>query len=217
MVRRLFALLVLITAAPAAAAVSGLAPWMELTLPGRAANQFAAPAPGTVTVRSADSVSFLYRPVSGDEGTARRLRWSWRVDAQPPPADLAAAGRDDRPLAVHVWFQRDGRTLSGLLSGLAGFPQGRLITYAWGGIQAPGTVLVSPGLGGDGRVIVLRGGDAPLGRWIDEAVDLDGDYARLFGVPMPPPTHVAISADTDDMGGVSRGAVRGLAFGGARP
>ena len=49
--------------------------------------------------------------------------------------------------------------------------------------------------------MVLRAAEAPLGRWLTETVDPAADYRQAFGREAPAPTHIALSADTEDSGG----------------
>src|SRR5262249_22682438 len=81
------------------------------------------------------------------------------------------------------------------------------ITYMWGGTARAGTRLANPYAPSDGTIVVLRDGGTPLGPWLSERADLFADYAAAFGTPPPVPTHVAISADTDDLGHRSLGYV----------
>lgn len=177
--------------------------WKEITVPGRRKNVFMLEADATVAIQSKRSVSFLYAPVS--PATAARLAWRWRVDRDIAVTDLAAKGKDDRPLAVHVWFPApDARKSGGLgrliMAGMMGVPEwGRAITYVWGGDAAPGTVIPNPYMDGrEGALIVLRQAGAPTGEWLSESVDLVADYRRVFGADPPPPSFVALSSDTDD-------------------
>ena len=61
-----------------------------------------------------------------------------------------------------------------------------------------------------GKFIVLRAGDTPHGQWLEEQVDLSGDYSRIFGGRRPPLIAIAISSDSDDTGGHNRVHFRGL-------
>lgn len=220
-IRRPLALLVLAVLWRATSATAETPPpskWMELSLPATARNSFTQPLPGTIEIASENSASFLYRTVDSGERNGRTLVWRWRVNRAPAPTDLTMNGMDDRPLAVHVWFGDQagadwspGRFLKSAAARLLGFPPGRLITYVWSGTQRRGDTFANP-YASDGAVVVLRGGDTGFGEWHDERVDLAADYRRLFGQDMQPPTHIAVSADTDDKGGTSLGAVAGLMF-----
>lgn len=199
------------------------AAWTVLGMPGRAATQFTC-ARGTVAVEANASVAFLYRATRPAEGAAARLTWRWRVDEAPPATVQSRAGGDDRPLAVHLIFPRAageglfgqlGDTMRRLVPGAP--PSGRLLTYVWGGAEAPGTIMPNPYRAEDGYLVVLRNGAAPWQSWLEEAVDFRADYSRAFGGPAPDPIYVAVSADTDDRGGRSRARVTMLRFAAAEP
>jgi hypothetical protein len=219
------------TPPPALAGVGeGLAArgWRELTFRDKEPNLFAAvegEGDDGVRVESRGTVSVLYRDLAGgvDLAATPVLAWRWRVDEAPPATDLARKGGDDRALAVYVSFAFDParagafeRTRRAVLQRLAGRAlPGRVLTYLWGGDGRAGGGagwLDNPYLRGAGRMRVLRGPDAPLGRWFEERVDLAADHAAAFGRPPTAPEQVSISADTDDTASRAVGVVAGLAF-----
>ncbi|MBM3512682.1 MAG: DUF3047 domain-containing protein [Alphaproteobacteria bacterium] len=179
--------------------------WREITVPGRRQNDYLA-VDGALAVTSDRSVSFLYAPVVVEDfAPGVRLAWRWRVDRDILPTDLAAKGKDDRALALHVWFPAaDARKSRGLMrrlvAGMMGVPDwGRAITYVWGGTLPVGTMLDNPYMDGrEGALIVVRDSTAPLKTWLDDAIDVFADYRRAFGGDPPPPSFVAVSSDTDD-------------------
>jgi hypothetical protein len=187
--------------------------WSCLDVPGRSAARFVRRPQGTVVMTAESAVGFLLRSIRPDEvpGDGYRLAWRWRVLAAPAPSDAATIGADDRPAGVHVLFAGAGRgggigamLRRGLRAGLLGGAfSGRVLTYVWGGRAPPGTVTANPHIAPDGVLIVLRGPEAPFGPWHDERVDPAADYRAAFGEAPPPPTHLALSADTDDLGGVA--------------
>ena len=193
--------------------------WSVLRLPGKPVTDFTAGSDGAITVTAADSVGFLFRDAAKISGTGRYLTWRWRVDAMPPPTDLSMKGMDDRPLAVHVWFAApDGsntdwnlRERFGAWLQDAPLP-GKMLTYVWGGAGKRGDRLRNPYRETGGAIVILRAGDSPTGRWFSETVDIGADFEAAFGVAPPSPAYVAISADTDDKGGTSKGAVAEMAF-----
>jgi hypothetical protein len=171
--------------------------WRLQPVRGRAVAQFALEEAGVVRITAQDSVGFLLRPFPGQPG---RLGWRWRVESAAAPSDASARGADDRSAALHVLFAATG-VLSFMRRGLT--PEGmagRGLTYCWGG-GPPGLRLPNPYAPRDGALIILRGAEAPLATWLEEGVDVAADYAAAFRETPPAVTHLALSADTDDLGG----------------
>lgn len=213
----------MVAAAPAPADVgedlTGLG-WRELVFRDKRPNRFAAEG-GGVRVEGGGAVSVLYRDLAGiDLAATPVLTWRWRVDAAPPPTDLARKGGDDRALAVYVGFAFDAARAGGLERGRRAVLQrlarrelpGRVLTYLWGGDGRAEGWFDNPYLGGAGRMRVLRGPDAPLGEWFGERVDLAADHEAAFGQPPTAPRQLSISADSDDTASRAAGTVAGLGF-----
>lgn len=192
-------------AAPGVARAQALDPrlaeagWRLQPVRGRAVAQFTLDEAGFVRITAQDSVGFLLRPFPGPPG---RLAWRWRLDSAAPPSDAAARGADDRSAALHVLFAASG-VFAFMRRGLT--PDGmagRGLTYSWGG-GARGRRLPNPYAPRDGAIIILRGAEAPLATWLEEVVDVAADYEAAFGEAAPAVTHLALSADTDDRGGLA--------------
>lgn len=169
---------------------------------------------GVVQVDTYDSVGFLFRKLSEEERSAHSMSWRWQVALDLPPADLSQRDADDRPLAVHLWFDMPGTrshwwTEAGrAILRWAGLPvPGRTLTYVWGGNHVEGTSFPSPYRPDDGRVIVLRAAGSPLNSWREERIDPSAEYVKYFGYPPVSPRFVAISGDSDNRGGSSSSLV----------
>ena len=61
-------------------------------------------------------------------------------------------------------------------------------------------------------IVIKRSTNAPLFQWMTETIDIAADYRKLFRANGPAPSHIAISADTDDTGVKSRAAIANLRF-----
>jgi hypothetical protein len=194
--------------------------WRELPNPNKAENTYALGAGGAIEVRSADSVSTLYRPVDVDLHERPGLSWRWRVDEPAPATDLSVEGEDDCSLAVYVGFpyragdaslvERMKRSMVEVVAGEDA--PGRVLRYVFCGRHQRGEVVESPHLGEAGFMRVLRPTESPTGEWFAEQVDLAADYREAFGEEPPNPSLVAIQADTDDTGSASRAYVADLTF-----
>lgn len=197
-----------------------LAGWRLFAFDGKPANRYRATPDGAIEVASAGSVSLLYHDVVPELARTPCLAWRWRVERSMPPTDIARKGGDDRPVAVYVTFpydpdeaslpERMKRVLVELAQGRDA--PGRVLVYMWGGRSPRGSMVESPYLGSFGALLVLRSGDAPLGQWFAEEVDVAKDYARVFKKPARQPNQVAIGADSDDTGLESLAQVAELRF-----
>ncbi len=187
--------------------------WELLELPGTQPTDFQLSADGSIKILSNNSAAFLYR--EAEKGFSR-LAWQWRVDDAGPPSDLMEKGADDRPLAVHLWFPEDpsNRSLSKALAGLFGIPVfGHVITYVWGPAEGKGKQFENPYLDeGEGVIIVLRDNSDGVGTWRSETIDFKTDFEKHFGRAAPYPRFVAVSADSDDLGGQSHGEIADITF-----
>lgn len=169
---------------------------------------------GIVQIDTNDSVGFLFRELSAEERAARSMSWRWQVVRDLPPADLSKREADDRPLAVHLWFdspqgQSNWWTEAGrsVLRWIGMPVPGRILTYVWGGAHDPGASFPSPYRPADGWVIVLRPSGSPVSTWQEQRVDPQADYAKYFDSRPLAPRFVAISGDSDNLGGTSSGLV----------
>lgn len=188
--------------------------WRTLKVPGARENRFVLRG-DAVEVISDGSVSFMYLELPANLSARDYLSWRWRVDRHAPLTSQARKGRDDRPLAIHLWFDTGGQgSLFGNLASLTGRPKiGHLLTYVWGATEPAGSVLANPYYE-KGRVIVVVGKDGQTGQWNEVRRNVMRDYIRAFGMPpdMSALRYIAISADTDDLSGQSSAMVRALAF-----
>jgi hypothetical protein len=207
--------------AGAAALWSGCAgaAWREVRFPGRAANRFTVDGEA-VRITSDSAVSVLWRDVAVDLAATPILAWRWRIDAAPPPTTLVRRGGDDRALALYATFAADPATetlgtrlrRAMLEPFVEGAMPGRVLAFVWGGDGATVGWFVNPYLAESGRMRVLRGPEAPLGVWLDEAVDLRAEHAAAFGEPARTLLQLGISADTDDTASHAEGTLELLGF-----
>ncbi|MEQ9639646.1 MAG: DUF3047 domain-containing protein [Alphaproteobacteria bacterium] len=208
--RKLVAGLILfLSAAWPAAAIDG--GWKLLTLPDKAPASFERLADGTIEIATDGSVAFLYRTAPED---CVRMTWRWRVDKAGPAGDLMRKGQDDRPLAVHLWFADESMQagLKGTVAKLLGYPSyGRVLTYVWAPGDTKGKRFANPYMDdGQGAVIVLRDARDGTMTWRDETVDIVADYVAAFGSMPLAPAYVAVSGDSDDLGGMTLGRIADL-------
>ena len=187
---------------------SSTVPWQPFALPGKryaAYEPVVALARPSLRVHADSSVSILRRRFESPLPTPGRLSFSWKVDALPLAADLAAAEASDSPVGVVLGFEGDRsrwtpktHRLSEMTRLLTGeeLPFATLM-YVWGNKEAPGTVVVNPRTDRI-RKLVLDSGPGELGRWRDHVRDVQADYRLVFGEEPGPLRVVALMTDTDN-------------------
>jgi hypothetical protein len=192
--------------------------WMELTIPGKTPAIYRLTDDGDLDVRSKAGVSILYRMLAPKERNCRVLAWRWRVDEAVPATDPAEAGKDDRDLAIHIWFSDDEggglwKALGRAVAEILGVPpMGKALTYVFGGTGERHRRLVNPHHDPDGILVVLRPTGTQTGKWFDERIDFAADFERAFGKVPSKPMYVALSTDSDDTGTRTVGRIAELTF-----
>ena len=184
--------------------------WQPFALPGKRQVVFepvVVEARPALRVRADNSVSILRRRFEPLLAQPGRISFSWRVDALPEGADLAAADASDSPVGIVLAFEGD-RTrwspkmhrlseMSRLLTGEE-LPYATLI-YVWGNKEVLGTVVVNPRTDRI-RKLVLDSGTRNLGVWRDHVRDVQADFRHVFGEEPGPLRVVALMTDTDNTG-----------------
>ncbi|MCL4744705.1 MAG: DUF3047 domain-containing protein [Burkholderiaceae bacterium] len=187
--------------------------WSERELGGIARNRFSLVSDGGVTVLRIDSqssASSLIHPVSGVAARARRVRWSWWVDAYPARDALGEKRGDDFAARVYLLFDYPLErvpTAQRWLLRLANVLHGdevpaASICYVLDPRAPTGTMFASP-YTERVRMIVVRS-TRELGRWWSEERDVAQDFARAFGAEhgpgVAPIRAIVVASDTDQSG-----------------
>jgi len=192
--------------------------WAELAIPGKTPAIYRLTGDGDLEARSKAGVSILYRALTPKERNGRVLTWRWRVDEAVPATDPAEAGKDDRDLAVHIWFPDDEdvgfwKGLGRAVANLLGIPRvGKALTYAFGGTGERHRRLANPHHDPGGVLVLLRPTGTEIGKWFREQIDFAADFEQAFGKAPPKPMYVAVSTDSDDTGTRAVGRIAELMF-----
>ena len=112
------------------------------------------------------------------------MTWCWRVNALPVGADERINHLNDSAAGIYVMFSQNW----------LGVP--KQIKYVWSSTLAEGTVdrrnkIFRPWF------FVLESGDANLGKWTFEQVDLLRDYRRVFDNDKPKKRSIGVGLLTD--------------------
>ena len=202
-----------VAAVPARAEMRTWEGWGSFGIPFLAQPEIAMPSCDSLDIVAEDAIGFVYRRLSPRARKAERIGWQWRVREAPAPG-LLGTPNQDRALAVHLLFEPPGRegAYSEWRLRLFGFPrEAHVLTYVWGGVNAPGSVAVNP-YHERGRLVVLRNGLGEYGAWQGERVDFRADFRELFAKPAQEPAWLVVSTDSDDTGAATVAALRGLFF-----
>jgi hypothetical protein len=126
--------------------------------------------PGKVLrVRSDDDSSTISKEVSVNVKQFPVLQWRWKVVVLPTSGDARRKETDDEAAQLYVTFPR--------------FPsavRSRIIAYIWDATAPAGAIFPSQKVG-TVTFVVVRSGDADLGRWLTETRNVHDDYKRIYG------------------------------------
>ncbi len=182
--------------------------WQHHTFPGKAANQFAylqLDGRSALGVKSRGAASMLRKTVSVEPEQLGMLRFSWKVPALIPDADMGQRDKSDSPVRLVLAFEGDRSRLSPrdhMLSELARALTGEEMPYAtlmyvWCNQREPGSVQLNSRTDRI-RKLVLESGPTRLNRWIDYERDVRADFIRAFGEPPGRLIAIGIMTDTDN-------------------
>jgi len=115
------------------------------------------------------------------------LQWNWKVVTLPKGADARKKATDDQAAQVYVTFPR--------------FPaavRSRVIGYIWDSTAPAGSTIKSQKTGLV-TYIVMRSGEADLGKWLTESRNVCEDYKKIYGEdPDEKMEAVSLGIDSDD-------------------
>ena len=182
--------------------------WKHYRLPGKQATLYAfAPIDKrlALSATAVSSASMLRQAVHSEPGALRSIKFSWKVPALIPGADLTQRETHDSPVRVALSFAGDRAKFSlknAMLSELAEVLTGEPLPYAtlmyvWCNDCTQGSVLVNPRTDRI-REIVLESGPDRLGQWQDYERDIRADFERAFGETPGALVHVGLMTDTDN-------------------
>ena len=114
------------------------------------------------------------------------LSWKWRVHKLPKGAVESVRKRSDSAAGVYVIFH-------------GALKLNRIIKYVWSTSLQKGVVTESP-FNPNVKIVVLHSGNEVdlIGLWVNEIVNVENDYKRLFGSKPPSIDAVAILSDSDN-------------------
>lgn len=138
-------------------------------------------------LRSQNDSSTINKEVEIDVKQLPILQWRWKVVTLPRGGDSRRKEMDDQAAQVYVTFPR--------------FPsavRSRIIGYLWDTTAPVGTIVKSQ-KGSAVTYVVVRSGEADVGRWVTETRNVYDDYKRIYGEePGEEVRVVSVAIDSDD-------------------
>jgi hypothetical protein len=119
-------------------------------------------------LRSDDDSSTISKEVTVDVKELPILQWRWKVTVLPKAGDARKKETDDEAAQLYVTFPR--------------FPsavRSRVIGYIWDTTAPAGATFPSQKVG-TVTFVVVRSGDAEIGRWLTETRNVYDDYKRIY-------------------------------------
>jgi len=119
-------------------------------------------------LRSEDDSSTISKEVTVDVKQFPILQWRWKVAVLPKGGDARKKETDDEAAQLYVTFPR--------------FPsavRSRVIGYIWDATAPAGATFPSQKVG-TVTFVVVRSGEAEIGRWLTETRNVYDDYKRIY-------------------------------------
>ena len=158
-----------------------------------------------VVASAQTSASMLRSAMRVEPEALGALRFSWKVPALIPAADMALREADDAPVRIVLAFEGDRSRFSprnAMLSELARTLTGEEMPYAtlmyvWCNRREVGSVITNPRTDRI-RKLVVESGPRRLGEWLDYERDVRADFERAFGEAPGALVGIALMTDTDN-------------------
>jgi hypothetical protein len=114
------------------------------------------------------------------------LKWRWKVDKICEGADERYKKTGDSPAAIYVVFPTWKKW------------NPRAIKYVWSASDLPkGFVTKSP-YASETKIIILENKNSPLGKWLEEKVDVRHDYRKFWGKKLKKIKLIGLMTDSDN-------------------
>ncbi len=135
------------------------------------------------------------------------VRWRWKVMNVYAKGDPRTRQGDDYPIRIYIMFLYDPdkagvleRLQYGWVRKLYGeYPPDSSLSYVWANREDPETIVTSP-YTGKAKIIFLEKGPGKTGIWLNEEINILGDYRKSFGKNPPERASIAVMNDSDNTG-----------------
>lgn len=214
----------------AKASMSAQAPaevWQHFKFPGKPATQFSYTREDgreALVANAKSSASLVRKVVQIAPADIGQLRFSWKVPALMPQADMSVKETDDCSVRIVLAFDGDRSRFSpknAMLSELARLLTGEELPYAtlmyvWSKKSPAGTVIVNPRTDRI-RKLVVESGDSKLNSWVDYERTIRADFEKAFGEAPGALMSVSVMTDSDNTQSTTRAWYGPLTITAAKP
>jgi len=129
------------------------------------------------------------------------LQWRWKLVELPKGGDARKKATDDQALQLYVTFPRFPNAV-----------RSRVIGYIWDTTAPAGTIVKSQKTALV-TYVVMRSGDADIGKWVTETRNVCEDYKKIYGEePDEKIEALSIGIDSDDTRSRAEGYVAEILF-----
>jgi hypothetical protein len=153
-------------------------------------------------MRSENDSSTISRDIRGKvnlEATPL-LEWRWKVTTLPKAGNSCRKATDDQAAQVFLVWPR--------------FPEAvrsRIIGYVWDTTAKAGTICPSEKTR-TVTYIVIRSGEADLGKWLTEQRNVREDFKKIYGEEPESPAAIALAIDSNDTKSTAESYIGSLVF-----
>ena len=134
-----------------------------------------------------------------------KVRWRWKVSNVYQKGDAQKKSGDDYPIRIYIMFKYDPDTASfgkmlkyGLAKKLYGkYPPYSSLNYIWANRKHEDRVIANS-YASEAMMILLQSGEENVGKWVEQEVDVLGDYRKAFGEDPPEVASIAVMNDSDN-------------------
>ncbi|WP_319371702.1 DUF3047 domain-containing protein [uncultured Ilyobacter sp.] len=133
------------------------------------------------------------------------IQWRWKVDNIIKKGDAKSKDGDDYPIRIYIAFKYDpaytglGKRIkyntAKLLYG--DYPPDSSLNYIWANKDYKENIIANS-YTSEAQMILLQKGDANVGIWKTETVNIIEDYKKAFGKQPPAVASIIIMNDTDN-------------------
>jgi hypothetical protein len=135
------------------------------------------------------------------------MRWQWKIENVYRKGNVEEKSGDDYPIRVYVLFKYDpdkaafwqrityevARTVYGE------YPPDSSLNYIWANRKDEKGIVTNT-YANEAKMVILEAGNEKAGEWVEEEVNIVGDYRKAFGKDPPSIAQIAVMNDSDNTG-----------------